>query len=46
VAYFTLAPDWVCKVLSKGTAKVDRSEKLPAIELDLGVLWADVVLCD
>src|SRR5258708_1593356 len=29
VAYFTLAPDWVCEVLSKGTAKVDRSEKLP-----------------
>jgi Uma2 family endonuclease len=89
---FTLAPDWVCEVLSKATAKVDRSEKLPiyaehcvahawlldpivrtleilrlesgrwsilathkdnarvraepfdAIELDLGVLWADVVL--
>jgi Uma2 family endonuclease len=90
--YFTLAPDWVCEVLSKSTAKVDKSEKLPlyaqhgvphawlvdpilrtlevlrlergrwsilathkddarvraepfdAIELDLSILWADVVL--
>jgi Uma2 family endonuclease len=94
VAYFTLAPDWICEILSKGTAKIDRTEKLPiyaehrvahawlvdpilrtlealrlesgrwsilatykddariraepfeAIELDLGVLWADVVLAD
>jgi Uma2 family endonuclease len=28
-AYFTLAPDWVCEVLSKSTAKRDRNEKLP-----------------
>jgi Uma2 family endonuclease len=90
--YFTLAPDWVCEVLSASTVKVDRTEKLPiyaqhgvshlwlvdpvlktlevlrlesgrwsilathkddakiradpfdAIELELGVLWADVVL--
>jgi Uma2 family endonuclease len=27
--YFTLAPDWVCEVLSPSTGKVDRSEKLP-----------------
>ena len=27
--YFTLAPDWVCEVLSKSTAKIDKSEKLP-----------------
>jgi Uma2 family endonuclease len=94
VAYFTLFPDWVCEVLSKSTAKVDKSEKLPiyaehrvghawlvdpilrtlevlrlegglwtilathkddarvraepfdAIELELGILWADVVLND
>jgi Uma2 family endonuclease len=72
VRYFTLAPDWVCEVLSRSTAKVDRTEKLPiyadhrvghvsilgtyndearvraepfeAFELDLGILWADVVL--
>jgi Uma2 family endonuclease len=91
-AYFTLRPDWVCEVLSRSTARVDRSEKLPiyaehqvahawlvdpilrildvlrleqgrwsivgtykddakvraepfdAIELDLGILWADVAL--
>lgn len=90
--YFTLAPDWVCEVLSTSTSKSDRSEKLPiyaregvrhawlvdpidrtlevlrlengrwsilavhrdgariraepfdAIELELGVLWADVDL--
>ena len=90
--YFTLAPDWVCEVLSPSTAKIDKSEKLPiyaghrvahawlvdpilrtlevlrlesgqwsivatycdeakvraqpfdAIELELGVLWADVAL--
>jgi Uma2 family endonuclease len=29
VPYFTLAPDWVCEVLSKSTAKVDKTEKLP-----------------
>jgi Uma2 family endonuclease len=91
-AYFTLAPDWVCEVLSPATAKLDRIAKLPlyaaqgvahawlvdpllctlealalergrwsilatfkdddkvrvapfdAFELDLAVLWADVVL--
>lgn len=91
-AYFTLAPDWVCEVLSPSTAVKDRAKKLPiyaregvrhvwlvdplqrtldvlrlqdrnwlivavhegnarvraepfdAIELELGVLWADVVL--
>jgi len=90
--YFTLAPDWVCEVLSPSTAAMDRAQKLPiyarelvthvwlvdplqrtleilhregarwlivdvhrgdakvraepfdAIELDLAVLWADVVL--
>ncbi len=92
VPYFTLAPDWICEILSKSTAKVDRTEKLPiyaehhvahawlvdpilrtldvlrlengrwsilashkdddriraepfhAIELELWILWADVVL--
>lgn len=27
-AYFTLAPDWVCEVLSRSTEKFDRSRKL------------------
>lgn len=27
--YFTLAPDWVCEVLSRSTAKSDRAQKLP-----------------
>jgi Uma2 family endonuclease len=27
--YFTLAPDWLCEVLSPSTEKLDRSEKLP-----------------
>lgn len=28
VAYFALAPDWVCEVLSPSTEEVDRTEKL------------------
>jgi Uma2 family endonuclease len=28
-AYFELAPDWVCEVLSASTEKRDRSDKLP-----------------
>jgi Uma2 family endonuclease len=28
-AYLTLAPDWVCEVLSPGTSKTDRAAKLP-----------------
>ncbi len=28
-AYFTLSPDWVCEVLSPGTARLDRAGKLP-----------------
>lgn len=28
-AYFELAPDWVCEVLSPGTARIDRVEKMP-----------------
>lgn len=27
-AFFTLAPDWVCEVLSPGTARLDRQKKL------------------
>ncbi len=29
VAFFTLAPDWVCEVLSPSTASFDRKDKLP-----------------
>jgi Uma2 family endonuclease len=28
-AYFTLAPDWACEMLSRSTAVHDRAEKLP-----------------
>ncbi|MCC6559618.1 MAG: Uma2 family endonuclease [Polyangiaceae bacterium] len=28
-AYFTLAPDWICEVLSPSTAGVDRVKKMP-----------------
>ncbi len=28
-AYFSLAPDWVCEVLSPSTEKIDRALKLP-----------------
>jgi Uma2 family endonuclease len=89
-AYVTLAPDWICEVLSPSTSRLDRADKLPvyareqvrhawlvdpvartlevlrlesarwliiatyagdahiraepfdAIELELGLLWADV----
>jgi Uma2 family endonuclease len=27
--FFTLAPDWICEVLSPSTAKTDRADKLP-----------------
>lgn len=30
VAYFDLAPDWVCEVVSPSTARVDRVRKVPA----------------
>lgn len=29
VAYFTLAPDWLCEVISRSTEKLDRAKKLP-----------------
>ena len=28
-AWFELAPDWICEILSPSTAKLDRAEKLP-----------------
>jgi Uma2 family endonuclease len=39
VAYFELAPDWVCEVLSPSTARLDRVEKLP-IYAEFKVAWA------
>ena len=29
MAFFTLAPDWVCEVVSPSTGKLDRARKLP-----------------
>ncbi len=39
-AYFTLPPDWVCEVLSPGTARVDRADKMPIYaEHSVSFLW-------
>lgn len=37
-AYFISAPDWICEVLSPGTARVDRAVKMP-IYAQNGVSW-------
>jgi len=37
-AYFSLAPDWACEVLSPGTARIDRAVKMP-IYAEQGVNW-------
>jgi Uma2 family endonuclease len=29
IAYFTLAPDWVCEVISPGSGRLDRIRKMP-----------------
>lgn len=42
VPYFTLAPDWVCEVISPGSGRVDRVRKLP-IYLEHEVSWAWLV---
>ena len=40
VAYFTLAPDWVCEVLSRSTEKIDRADKLPVYAAQgVGHVW-------
>jgi Uma2 family endonuclease len=41
-AYFTLAPDWVCEVLSPRTAEYDRTDKL-GIYAREEVRWAWLV---
>jgi Uma2 family endonuclease len=28
-AYFSVAPDWVCEVISPGTVRIDRAVKMP-----------------
>jgi Uma2 family endonuclease len=39
-AYFELPPDWVCEVLSPGTAKLDRGDKRRIYETFMvGHLW-------
>ncbi|MEL6621669.1 MAG: Uma2 family endonuclease [Pseudomonadota bacterium] len=39
-AYFALAPDWVCEVLSPSTARIDRIEKLEIYaEQRVGHVW-------
>ena len=37
-AYFSSAPDWVCEVLSPGTARIDRAVKMPIYARN-GVSW-------
>lgn len=39
-AYLTLAPDWVCEVLSDSTRKLDRTKKLPVYARErVGHVW-------
>ncbi len=49
--FLDLSPDWACEVLSARAQRLDRMkdqrarlEPFDAIELELGVFWADVVL--
>jgi hypothetical protein len=40
VAAFTLAPDWVCEVVSPSTERLDRAKKMPAYAREkVGHLW-------
>lgn len=41
-AYFTLAPDWICEVLSRSTERLDRTAKL-AVYAEAGVRHAWLV---
>lgn len=39
-ACFTLAPDWVCEVVSPGTERLDRARKMPIYARErIGHLW-------
>jgi Uma2 family endonuclease len=37
-AYFSVVPDWVCEVISPGTARTDRAVKMPVYAAQ-GVNW-------
>jgi Uma2 family endonuclease len=40
VPYFDLAPDWVCEVVSPGTARIDRVRKMPIYAREqVSYLW-------
>jgi Uma2 family endonuclease len=40
IAYFTLAPDWVCDVVSPGSGRLDRVRKMPVYAREgVGHLW-------
>jgi len=41
-SHFTLAPDWICEVISKSTEDKDRNEKMPIYARE-GVRWAWLV---
>jgi Uma2 family endonuclease len=41
-AYISLAPDWVCEILSPSTAKHDRERKMPLYARH-GVRWAWII---
>ena len=39
-AFITLAPDWICEVLSRSTERTDRAEKLPLYaSVGVGHAW-------
>lgn len=42
VAWFDLAPDWICEVVSPTTARLDRIRKLPRYATH-GIHWAWIV---
>jgi Uma2 family endonuclease len=41
-AFITLAPDWICEVVSASTEAIDRGEKMPVYSR-VGVKWAWLV---
>jgi Uma2 family endonuclease len=47
VAFLTLAPDWVCEVLSPSTEDFDRAEKVPLYAREgVGYVWlVDPLVC-
>jgi Uma2 family endonuclease len=39
-AYFDLAPDWVCEIVSPSTGRLDRVQKMPQYAAnEVGHLW-------